>query len=195
MGHNDANNDSKGPQVPHVKLSRIYLAPLATMVAACATTGTPSVLEKLDPDTATTLTVLKKPVELVAESLHNAGGDPFAFIGPFETNRMGNRTRYLWMSAPSVPNARLEPRLLCDGRPVTLPPVTEGMTHLGLAHPPYEKPAPWSMEWYFQLPAETLQCLADAQRVTVETHADTGQSDQFSVDSKGLMTLKQFNNH
>jgi len=108
---------------------------------------------------------------------------------------MGNRTRYLWMSAPSVQNARIEPRLLCDGQPVALPPVTEGMTHLGLAHPPYQKPAPWSMEWYFQLPPETLQCLADAQRVTVETHADTGQSDQFSVDSKGLTTLKQFNSH
>lgn len=195
MGHNDANNDATGPQVPHVKLSRIVLATLAAMVSACATSPTQSVVEKLDPDTATTVTVLNKPVELVAESLHNSGGDPFAFLGPFETDRMGNRTRYVWMSAPSVPNARLEPRLLCDGRPVTLPPVNEGMTHLGLSHPPYEKPAPWSMEWYFQLPPETLQCLADAQRVTVETHADTGQSDQFSVDSKGLTTLKAFNNH
>lgn len=178
-----------------MKLSCIYPATLATLLCACATTPTQSVVERLDPDTATTLTVLNKPVELVAGSLHNAGGDPFAFIGPFETDRMGNRTRYLWVSAPSVQNARLEPRLLCDGRPVALPPVNEGMTHLGLSHPPYEKPAPWSVEWYFQLPPETLQCLADAQRVTVETHADTGQSDEFSVDSKGLTTLKQFNNH
>jgi len=178
-----------------VKLSRISLVTLAMLVSACATTPTQSVVERLDPDTATTVTVLNKPVELVAETLHNAGGDPFAFIGPFETDRMGNRTRYLWMAAPSVQNARLEPRLLCDGQPVALPPVNEGMTHLGLAHPPYAKPAPWSVEWYFQLPPETLQCLADAQRVTVETHADTGQSDQFSVDSKGLTTLKAFNSH
>lgn len=195
MGHNAVNNDPKAPRVPHVKLSRIYLATLASLLSACATTPSQSVLEKLDPDTATTVTVLNKPVELVAETLHNAGGDPFAFIGPFETDRMGNRTRYLWLSAPSVPNARLEPRLLCDGQPVTLPAVNEGLSHLGLSHPPYAKPAPWSMEWYFQLTPETLQCLADAQRVTVETHADTGQSDQFSVDSKGLATLRAFKSH
>jgi hypothetical protein len=28
--------------------------------------------------------------------------------------------------------------------------------------------------------------------VTLETRADTGQSDQFSVDAKGLSTLKAF---
>jgi len=195
MGHNDPNNHCQGPRVPHVKLSRICLATLAATVGACATAPSQPVVEKLDPDTATTVTVLKKPVELVAETLHNGGGDPFAFIGPFETDRMGNRTRYLWMSAPAVQNAKLEPRLLCDGQAVTLSPVNDDMSHLGLSHPPYEKPAPWSMEWYFQLPPETLQCLADAQRVTVETHADTGQSDQFSVDSKGLATLKAFNTH
>lgn len=187
-----------------MKLSRISrssatdcwcLAILATWVTACATNPSQSVVEKLDPDTATTLTVLNKPVELVAESLHNAGGDPFAFLGPFETNRAGNRIQYLWISAPSVENAKIEPQLMCDGQALTLSPVEGDIAHLGLSHPPYEKPAPWSLEWYFQLPADMLRCLADAHRVTIETHADTGQSDHFSVDSKGLTTLKAFSSH
>lgn len=187
-----------------MKLSRICrssvaacwcLGVLACLVGACATTPAQPVVEKLDPDTATTLTVLKKPIELVAESLHNAGGDPFAFMAPFETNRMGNHLQYLWLSAPAVDKAKLEPHLLCDGQALTLTPVGNDMAHLGLSHPPYEKPAPWSLEWYFQLPPDTLQCLTEAHRVTLETHADAGPSDQFSVESKDLTTLKAFSTH
>jgi hypothetical protein len=168
------------------------LGVLAIALGACSSTPSQPVVDRLDPDTATTVTVLKKPVELVAESLHNVGGDPFAFIAPFETDRMGNRAQYLWMSAPGVEKAKVEPQLACDGQILKLSPVEGDIGHLGLAHPPYEKPAPWSLQWYFQLPPETLRCLADAQRVTLETRADTGQSDQFSVDAKGLSTLKAF---
>jgi hypothetical protein len=165
---------------------------LAAALGGCASTPAQPVVDRLDPDTATTVTVLKKPVELVAESLHNVGGDPFAFFAPFETDRMGHRTQYLWMSAPGVEHAKTEPQLLCDGQALKLSPVEGDIGQLGLAHPPYEKPAPWSLQWYFQLPPETLRCLTDAQRVTLQTRADTGQSDEFSVDAKGLSTLKSF---
>jgi hypothetical protein len=187
-----------------MKLSRICrsstagcwsLAILAAALGACASTPQQPVVDRLDPDTATTVTVLKKPVELVAESLHNSGGDPFAFLAPFETDRMGNRAQYLWLTAPGIENAKIEPQLLCDGQALKLSPVEGDITHLGLSHPPYEKPAPWSLQWYFQLPPETLRCLADAQHVTLETRADTGQSDQYSVDAKGLATLRSFGSH
>jgi hypothetical protein len=171
------------------------LATLAAALSACASTPSQPVVERLDPDTATTLIALKKPVELVAETLHVTGGDPFAFLGPFETDRMGNRVQYLWVSAPGVENAKIEPRLLCDGQPVTLSPADGDLAHLGLSRAPYEKPAPWSVQWYFQLPPETLKCLADARGVTLESHASTGQSDQFSVDSKGLAPVKAFSTH
>jgi hypothetical protein len=164
-------------------------------LAACTTTPSQPVVERLDPDTATTLTTLRKPVELVAESIHAAGADPFAYFGPFETDRMGNRTQYLWMSAPGVENAKIEPQLQCDGQTLTLSPVDSDISHIGLAHAPYEKPAPWSQQWYFQLPPDTLKCLAEAQKVTLRTHADNGQSDQFTVESRGLTPLKAFGAH
>ncbi|HEY6923987.1 MAG TPA: hypothetical protein VI653_10990 [Steroidobacteraceae bacterium] len=186
-----------------MKLSRIprsaatvaCLGVVAVVLGACSSTPPQPVVDRLDPDTATTVTVLKKPVELVAESLHSAGGDPFAFIAPFETDRMGQRAQYLWMSAPGVENAKIEPQLMCDGQALQLSPVDGDIGHLGLAHPPYEKPAPWSRQWYFQLPPETLRCLSDAQRVTLETRADSGQSEQFTVEAKGLSTLKAFGSH
>jgi len=169
--------------------------PVVLALAACATPGSQPVVERLDPDTATTLTALNKPVELVAENLHNAGGDPFAFFGPFETDRSGNRTQYLWVSAPGVENMKVEPQLLCDGQPLTLSAVDSDLTHIGLAHPPYEKPAPWSVQWYFQLPPDTLKCLTEARKVTLQTHAQNGESDQFTVESKGLTALKSFGTH
>jgi hypothetical protein len=176
----------------HVKLCRWSLALFPALVAACATAPSQPIVERLDPDTATTVTAIKKPVELVAENLHNVGSDPFAFIAPFETDRMGSRAQYLWMSAPGVENATVEPQLMCDGRALTLSPVDADVKRFGLSQAPYEKPAPWSVQWYFQLPPDTLKCLADAQRVTLETHASTGQSDEFAVDGKGLAAIKAF---
>lgn len=165
------------------------------LLAGCATSPSQPVVERLDPDTATTVTAINKPVELVAENLHNVGADPFAFLAPFETDRMGSRAQYLWMSAPGVENATIEPQLMCDGRPLALSPVQDDLGRFGLSHAPYEKPAPWSVQWYFQLPPDTLKCLAEAQRVTLETHASTGQSDQFVVDSKGLAAIRAFSSH
>ncbi len=185
----------------HVKLCRILprsaipcwcLATLPAVLTACATAPPQSVVERLDPNTATTVIVLKKPVEMVAENLRAVGSDPFAFLAPFETDRMGDRTQYLWMSAPGIENATLEPQLSCDGRPVTLSPVDADVEHFGISRAPYDKPAPWSVQWYFQLPPDTLKCLADAQRVTLETHASSGQADQYAVDSKGLAAIKAF---
>jgi hypothetical protein len=172
------------------------LAALALTLSGCVVPASQSVVERLDPDTATTLTVIKKPVELVAETLHNSSSDPFAFIAPFETDRMGKRAQYLWMSAPAMEGVKIEPQLLCDGQPIALSPAESDVTHLGLSHVPYEKPAPWSTEWYFQLPPDTLKCLADAQKVTLETRAEgTATPEQYTVDNKGLAALRAFSSH
>ena len=88
-----------------MKLSNIFVAMGIAMLVACATTPSQPVVERLDPDTATTLTVINKPVELVGEGAHGPTGNPFAFIAPFETDRMGKRALYLWMSAPSIQGA------------------------------------------------------------------------------------------
>ena len=172
------------------------LAVLALTLGGCVVPAPQPVVERLDPDTATTLTVIKKPVELVAETLRNSSSDPFAFFAPFETDRMGNRAQYLWMSAPaSRDGAKVEPQLLCDGQPLALSPVDNDVKHLGISQAPYEKPAPWSLEWYFQLPPDTLKCLTEAKKVTLETRTDTAESEQFTVDSKGLAILKAFSSH
>lgn len=153
------------------------------------------VVERLDPDTATTLTVLSKPVELVGEGAHGPNENPFAFIAPFETDRMGKYALYLWMSAPSIQGANLQPALICDGRALPLSPLDSDLSHIGLSSAPYTAPVPWNMQWYFQLPRDSLDCLAAAQNVALETHGTNGVPERFSVESKGLGQLKAFSSH
>jgi hypothetical protein len=174
-----------------MKLSRIAIPAVAAVLTACATTAQP-VVERLDPDTATTLTLIKKPVELVGESTHGPTDNPFAFIAPFETDRMGTRTLYLWMSAPSTQGAGLQPRLLCDGQPLALPALDSDISHIGLSSVPYPSPVPWNMQWYFQLPRPALDCLAGAQKIALETHGTNGEPERFTVASKDLTDLKAF---
>jgi hypothetical protein len=175
-----------------MKLSRIALPMVTAVLTACATTPSQPVVERLDPDTATTLTVIKKPVELIGEAPHGPTGNPFAFIAPFETDRMGTRTLYLWMSAPSIEGAKLQPQLLCDGQPLALAALDSDISHIGLSSVPYPSPVPWNMQWYFQLPRPALDCLAGAQKVALETHGTNGEPERFTVASKDLTDLKAF---
>ena len=114
----------------------------------------------LDAQTGTTVIRMPKPVELVTEQPRGAQADPFAYLAPFETNRMGERTLFLWVSAPQDTGGVLkQPQVLCDGQPLTLIPHTDPIEQLGLSRPPYAAPAPWSAQWYFRLPEDSFACL------------------------------------
>lgn len=183
----------KRSNTPSRPAGRLSLVALIVVLGACASTPSQPVIERLDPDTATTLTVINSPVELLAEATRGAAGDPFAYLAPFETDRMGKRALFLWMSAPAPEGARLDTQLLCDGQSLVLQPVEGGIAHLGLAHAPYAAPAPWSLQWYFQLPQDALKCLAGAQTIALETRLVSGGDPQrFTVGSKNLAALKAF---
>jgi hypothetical protein len=165
---------------------------LGACLGACASAPTEPVSERLDPDTATTLIVLNRPVELLADSNRGAAGDPFAYIAPFETNLMGERALFLWVSAPENAGPKLQPQLLCDGQPVGLEPLDGDLAQLKLSRPPYAAPAPWSAEWYFRLPPDGLKCLASAQGIALETSATAGKSERFTAAGKSLASLGAF---
>jgi hypothetical protein len=170
------------------------VAAFVVVLAACASTPSQPVVDRLDPDTGSTVTVINSPVELLAEATRGAAGDPFAYIAPFETDQMGKRALFLWMTAPAPEGTTVDTQLLCDGQPLVLQPVEGGIKRLGLAHAPYTAPAPWSAQWYFQLPRDALKCLAGAQTIALETHvASSGESQRFTVGSKNLAVLRAFN--
>jgi hypothetical protein len=179
--------------IPDRSTVRGAVVAISAALGACASTPSQPVVERLDPDTATTLAVINTPVELLSESGRGATGDPFAYIAPFETNQMGKRALFLWMSAPAPEGTKLDPQLLCDGQPLALQPVDDDSARLGLSHAPYAPPAPWSLHWYVQLPPDALKCLASAQTITLETRTVTGgEPERFTVSGKSLAALRAF---
>jgi hypothetical protein len=169
---------------------RAAAAVLGLVLGACASTPREPVSERTDPDTATTVTVLNQPVELLAEA--GKGNDPFAYLAPFETNRQGERSLFLWVATPESAGPKLQPQLLCDGQPVGLQPLEGDLTSLKLSKPPYSPPAPWSTQWYFRLPPDGLKCLATAQGVALETGASQGQPERFTAGAKSLASIEAF---
>jgi hypothetical protein len=193
---------------------------LTLLVAGgCASVPSEPVAEKLDPDTATTVTILSQPIELLSQTNRSKQTDPFAYIAPFETNRMGARDLFLWVSTPQAQGQLTQPQVLCNGQPLSLQPLSEGdaavaaaapggnvtaagssgvpvkvdLSKLSLSRAPYDAPVPWSTQWYFRLPAESLKCLADAEGITLEARAADGNQEQFSATGrKNLASLDAF---
>jgi hypothetical protein len=160
--------------------------------AACTTAPVQSVTENLDPVTGTTVVALSQPVELVTEQNRGPTRDPFAFTAPFEIDRMGDRSLYLWISTPQDNGVVQHVQILCDGQPLALDSASLDLKQVGLSRTPYAPSAPWSGEHYFPLPEAALQCLAGAQHVSVVADLPSGTQDRFSTDASHLRSLAAF---
>lgn len=187
----------------------------AATLAGCASTPVEPVTERLDPDTATTVTILTRPIELLSQTKHDRQNiDPFAYIAPFETNRMGARDLFLWVSTPQATGTLTPPQVLCNGQPLNLQPLSReaaaqavsaagigpgsdvspgptpdtpikvDLAQLSLSRAPYDAPVPWGTQWYFRLPAESLKCLVDANGIALQAKAADGDPDQFTTSER-----------
>ncbi|HEY6483928.1 MAG TPA: hypothetical protein VIY54_10420 [Steroidobacteraceae bacterium] len=194
----------------------MLVAALPALLGACAAISSEPVSEKLDPSTATTVIVVSHPVELVSGGgLARSTRDPFAYLAPFETDRMGERVLFLWISAPQAAGTSGGPRVLCNGAPIPLQPLTpEGaptgppvhaspgsmtpsgadaaeLSELHVSHAPYLRPVPWNAQWYFHLTTDGLRCLAGADAIAIEMPGPAG-TEQFNADHKAAAMLSAF---
>lgn len=213
---------SKGLKLGNSSCLGIVICGVAgAFLGACAAVPAEPVSEKLDPDTATTVTILNRPIELLSQTNRSKQTDPFAYIAPFETNRMGTRDLFLWVSTPQAQGQLTQPQVLCNGQPLSLQPISQAsgtvatasagpgdsvapggspntavkvdLSQLSLSRAPYEAPVPWSTQWYFRLPADSLKCLADADGISLEARAADGDPDQFTTTGrKSLASLDAF---
>jgi hypothetical protein len=223
---NNTGDASMGPKLGHSRpagiaaVGTVVCVMAAGLLGACAATPTEPVSEKLDPDTATTVTTLSRPIELLSQTNRSKQTDPFAYIAPFETNRMGAKDLFLWVSTPQSEGNLTQPQVLCNGQPLSLEPLSQeggpadahagpggnvapgvapgeavkvDLSKLSLSRAPYEAPVPWSTQWYFRLPAESLKCLADAEGISLEARAADGGQEQFTTSGrKDLASLDVF---
>lgn len=162
-------------------------------LAGCATEPAETDSERLDPNTGTTLTLMPKPVELVVEKARGPKSDPFAYVAPFETNRMGSHELFLWVSAPQAEGPLSAPQVYCGNNLVRLDPLNASLREIGLSSPPYKVPAPWSAQWYFRLSGEVLDCLASAPRIRITTQAaDASEPDSYVVEGQAISAVNAF---
>jgi hypothetical protein len=169
------------------------LAVAATLIGSgCDTPRAPGVRENLDSATGATAIVLSRPLELITEESRGTQRDPFAYLGPFVIDRMGARQRFLWVSVPQDNGIIAAVSVLCDGRPLELTNATPDLGKLGLTHPPYDPPAPWSRQWYFPLDGTALHCLSSATRVALEDHLATGVTERFDAQAGELPAIGAF---
>ena len=166
---------------------------LAANFAGCAAGSAQFTRELLDDHTGTTLRRLAKPVELLSAETTTAVGDPFAYFGPFQTNRMGAYALYLWVAAPVADESPAGvSSIVCEGKTITLVPITGALADLGLSSAPYAPPAPWSRISYYSLSYEDLQCLQHASRAILTLNSGTAAEEHFQATKGALSSLVSF---
>ena len=149
-------------------------ARIALMAAACSMLGAcaalpedASVVEKLESETGVTVTRLGHPVELYRETFLKDPAGRFAFLGPFETNQMGQRELFLWIAVPIEPVADSVPVVEIDGAPLALGAPGRTADFAAINKSPYKIPTPWSAMYYFKVDADLVARLAAATKLTV----------------------------
>jgi hypothetical protein len=155
---------------------------LLLLLGACAAAPGPTVQDKLDARTGSTVSVMPQPLELLTSGYIGSHTGAFAYLGPFEVDQMGARTLFLWVLVPHDVSSTVLPVIHCDEAAVTLPR-SGGLADMGVANPPYEAPDPWGAQWYFALDDATLACLARAHRITIDIPNARGDVVTFTAEN------------
>jgi hypothetical protein len=168
----------------------------ALLVACAALPDDAPVVEQLDTETGATVARLGRPFELYREAhVQSDATGRFAFIGPFETNQMGQRELFLWLAVPIEPMPDSVPTVEVNGKALTLGVPGRAADFAGVHRSPYKIPMPWSTMYYFKTDAATVALLGEATDIVVRT-LEPGKngpiSTQFSAKVAADTRFKEF---
>ena len=181
-------------------MTRFALAAFASSVlgACAALPDDASVVEKLEPETGVTITRLGHPIELYRETFLKDPAGRIAFLGPFETNQMGQREQFLWIAVPIEPVADSVPVVEIDGTAVSLGAPGRSANFANISKSPYKIPTPWSAMYYFKVDMDLVARLAAAAKLTVrmvEADKSGAMKTVFETDVIDDARLKDFASH
>jgi hypothetical protein len=151
--------------------ARLALAGFAALLfGACAALPDDApVVEKLDEKTGLTIARLGRPLELYNDTSSKDVAERFAFLGPFETNQMGNRALYLWVALPMEnPSGSSAPTVLVDGAALELGAAGTSAEFASLQESPYRIPTPWIANYYFRIDSGIIARLGAAADLRIE---------------------------
>jgi hypothetical protein len=167
-------------------------AGLAPLLGGCAAVPDNAVAELLDERTGTTVTRIERPIELVSTEPRGNNTDPFAYVAPFETNRMGERQLYLWVAVPDERGGARPPVVLAGMENLRMVPRGSNPKDLSLAAFPYPDPAPWSAIHAFAIDEAALRTLAGAGSIEVSVRYADDRIVRFTGAPRPPDLLQQF---
>lgn len=152
--------------------TRRAVAACATLLllGACAAAPVDPVVETLDRKTAVTVAALSEPL-LFSSALATPSRPDDVAVGPFEINRMGQKSWYLWVNrlggVQETPGlARL--RVVANGATLLELEPLAGDAPLPISSPPYAALADWAATAYYPISADDLARLQGQGGLTVE---------------------------
>jgi len=157
----------------------------ALVLAACAPAGT--LQSRLDETTGLTVVTLKDPLVLARPTRLSATARDYAYLGPVEINRMGEREHFLWIGlASTLDRARIaEPppqastlALVVDGLPMILP-LSEWLPELEVA--PYSGNTPVYLTLAARASADQIRRIAAAESISVHIVTESGNTLNYRV--------------
>jgi hypothetical protein len=186
----------RGSQTSTNLLRFTLVAFAGVLLGACAALPDDApVVDELDTDTGATVTRLGRPLELYRETALKDALGRFAFLGPFETNQMGNRDLFLWIAVPVEPVADSVPVVEVNGAPIELGAPGRSGEFAGVRKSPYKIPTPWSAMYYFRIDAAAVAKLGDARSLSIrvlEVGKDSPVETLFATDVAADSRLKDF---
>jgi hypothetical protein len=185
--HRGAPARRRAPQ-----LALLAAAGLASLLGGCAAVPENTVAEQLDERTGTTVTRIERPIELVSTEPRGSNTDPFAYVAPFETNRMGQRQLYLWVAVPDERGGARPPVVLAGTETLRMTPRGADAKALGLAAFPYANPAPWSVISVYTIDEDALRALAGAGSLEVSVRYADDRVIRFTGSPRPADILPQF---
>jgi hypothetical protein len=180
-------------------LNRVRFAVAAlgcALLGACAALPDDApVVDQLDTETGATVTRLGRPIELYRETFLKDAMGRFAFLGPFETNQMGQREQFLWIAVPVEPVADSVPTVEVNGAALELGAPGRSGDFAGVHTSPYKIPTPWSAMYYFKIDTAVVAKLGEATSLNIrvlEAGKDGPVTTLFATEVPANSRLKDF---
>ena len=172
----------------------LYMALASAALAGCAAPAIDPVQEALDERDGTTITQLAAPLTFIAEAPRSSGSDPFAFLAPFESNRMGQRRLHLWVAVPVEIKADVTVILWRDGVELLRAPgpLAGPDRDAAAVRAPYPTTAAWQRPLVVDLTADVLAALGEAAALTIEMRFADGHSERFASEKPTQPPLQEF---
>ena len=169
-------------EISHRRAIGLFVS-IFTMLILLGCASSPTVSEKLDPNTGVTVTYSATPLVLYRDNPSQAAyARSYVHLGPIQVNRIGSYRYYLWvgiwntMQVADITEHRdgFESIIIfADGEPLTLELAGWTPASIGASEPTYLKPVAATADAYYEVTADQIRLIADARDIRVQA---TGSS-------------------